>query len=262
MPTIADATALLNEIAPTELAEEWDNVGLLAGDPTEELLGIMTCLTLTPDVVDEAIERGANLVVSHHPLPFRGVKTLTTATVDGGSLWRLLGAGVAVYSPHTAYDSAAGGVNAQWAARLRLTAVEPLAPIAERTDGAGVGRCGLFDGGDFPALVEAVKAAVNLPSVRVVAPSSSDTKKVAIACGSGGSLLDLAIERGCDVFLTGEMSFHDCLRCRALGVGVILTGHYASERFALETLAARVADKFPQISVASSSNEKDPLGHA
>ncbi len=262
MPTIADAVALLNEIAPVELAEEWDNVGLLAGDPAADLRGVLTCLTLTPDVVDEAIDRGVGLVVSHHPLPFRGVKTLTTETVDGGSLWRLLGAGIAVYSPHTAYDSAAGGVNQQWAERLQLTAVRPLSPIEGADRAAGVGRAGDFGGGGFDRLVEAVKQAVNPPAVRVVAPTSGGAGRVAIACGSGGSLLDLAIAAGCDVFLTGEMSFHDCLRCRSLGIGAVLTGHYASERFAIESLAERLAGQLPGISVNASESEKDPLGPA
>ncbi|QDT67170.1 GTP cyclohydrolase 1 type 2 [Planctomycetes bacterium MalM25] len=259
MPTLADAVTLLQQIAPPELAEDWDNVGLLAGDPAAPLRRVHTCLTLTPDVVDEAITAKADLVVSHHPLPFRGVKTLTTGTIDGGSLWRLLGAGVAVYSPHTAYDSAADGVNAQWAERLPLADPRPLEPIENRDDGAGVGRIGLWNGGGFDSLVEAVKSAVNLPEARTVKSEREGPLRVAVACGSGGSLLDLAIAAGCDAFLTGEMTFHDCLRCRSLGMGAILTGHYASERFAIETLADRLAEGLPGVEVAASAAEADPL---
>lgn len=259
MPTLADAVTLLQQIAPPELAEDWDNVGLLAGDPAAPLRRVLTCLTLTPDVVEEAIAGSAGLVVSHHPLPFRGVKTLTTGTIEGGSLWRLLGAGVAVYSPHTAYDSAAAGVNAQWAQRLSLGDPQPLAPDEGRDDGAGVGRIGLWTGDGFDSLVEAVKSAVNLPQARVVRSEREGPLRVAIACGSGGSLLDLAIAAGGDVFLTGEMTFHDCLRCRSLGLGAILTGHYASERFAVESLAERLAEGLPGVDVAASTAESDPL---
>lgn len=259
MPTLADAVTLLEQIAPPELGEDWDNVGLLAGDPERPLRRLHTCLTLTPDVVEEAIAERADLVVSHHPLPFRGVKTLTTGTIDGGSLWRLLGAGVAVYSPHTAYDSAAAGVNAQWAARLPLGDPRPLAPAADRDDGAGVGRIGAWSGGGFDALVAAVKSAVNLPQARVVKSEREGPLRVAVACGSGGSLLDLAIEAGCDAFLTGEMTFHECLRCRSLGLGAILTGHYASERFAIETLAQRLAEGLAGVEVLASVVEGDPL---
>ena len=257
--TIADACRLLESIAPCALAEEWDNVGLLVGDPAAPLRSVLTCLTLSPDVVEEAIAAKASLVVTHHPLPFRGVKTITTDSIDGGSLWRLARAGVAVYSPHTAYDSAAGGVNQQWADRLGLTAIRALDPATDRTDGAGVGRIGNWSGGDFDALVETVKRLTNQSAVQVVTPGEGRCANVAIACGSGGSLLDLAVGAGCDVFLTGEMGFHECLRCRSLGVGVILTGHYASERFALETLADRLRAGLPGVEATASRVEADPL---
>lgn len=262
--TVADACRLLESIAPRELAEEWDNVGLLVGDPATPLRAVLTCLTLTPDVVDEAIASNVGLVVTHHPLPFRGVKAITTGSTDGGSLWRLARAGVAVYSPHTAYDSAAGGVNQQWADRLGLTATRALCPAADRTDGAGVGRIGLWSGGGFGSLCDRVKQLTNQPAVRVVVPDADRRADgpcalVAIACGSGGSLLDLAVHAGCDVFLTGEMGFHECLRCRSLGVGVILTGHYASERFAVETLADRLRAGLAGVTAHASRVEGDPL---
>ncbi len=276
--TIADACRLLESIAPRELAEDWDNVGLLVGDPAAPLHRVLTCLTLTPDVVDEAIASGANLVVAHHPLPFRGVKSLTTDSLDGASLWRLARASVAVYSPHTAYDSAAGGVNQQWADRLGLTSIRPLCPAPDRTDGAGVGRIGRWSGGDFASLAATVKQLTNQDAVRVVTPQvvpGGDPKApafdlrdtpdqdpwgwVAIACGSGGSLLDSAVNADCDVFLTGEMGFHECLRCRSLGVGVILTGHYVSERFALETLADVLRTGLTGVEAWASRVERDPL---
>lgn len=261
MPTLRDAVALLETLCPPELAEEWDNVGLLAGDPAAELSRLLTCLTLTPDVVEEAIAGGADLVVTHHPLPFRGVQRLTAEDDAGERLWRLAGAGVAVYSPHTAYDSASNGINQQWADLLGLADTMPLEPAVDWTDGAGVGRVGTWRGGTgFDALVKEIKRAVNPSSVRVV-PTSRElpNPRVAVACGSGGSLLPLAESAGVDVFLTGEMSFHDCLRCRSLGIGVVLTGHYASERFAVETLANTLATGLPGVSVAASRVESDPL---
>lgn len=261
MPTLADAVALLETLCPPELAEEWDNVGLLVGDPAGGLRSVLTCLTLTTDVVEEAIAAGVELVVSHHPLPFHGIKRLTTDDDAGDRLWRLARAGIAVYSPHTAYDSAAEGINQQWAGRIGLEGTTPLVPAADRTDGAGVGRIGSWRGeGGFAGLVETIKQAANLASVRVVVPATKvGNPRVAIACGSGGSLLDLALSAGGQVFLTGEMGFHECLRCRSAGVGVVLTGHHASERFAVETLAEKLAASLPGVSVAASRVESDPL---
>jgi dinuclear metal center YbgI/SA1388 family protein len=262
MPTVANALEALAALAPLELAEEWDNVGLLVGDASAPLGSVLTCLTLTPDVVEEAISAGVGLVVTHHPLPFRGVKSISTATIDGGSLWRLARAGVAVYSPHTAYDSAVGGINQQWADALGLSATRPLSPVVGRGDGAGGGRIGEWEGGDFAALVEAVRRVANPASLRVVPPRDGRCERVAIACGSGGSLLDRALEAGCRVFLTGELGFHECLRCRSLGVGVVLTGHYASERGGIERLAAMLAERLPEVTVRASRVESDPLGPA
>lgn len=262
-PTVALAVRELEAIAPPALAEEWDNVGLLAGDPDAPLRKVLTCLTLTPDVVQEAVRDGVGLVVTHHPLPFRGVKSLAIGTLDGGSLWRLARAGVAVYSPHTAYDSAPGGINDQWAAALGLTDVVPLLPAAGRDDGAGAGRVGSWpQAGRFDLLAEEVRRAANPRALRVVVPPEDASARVAIACGSGGALLDASLAAGCGVFLTGELGFHDCLRCRSSGTGLILVGHYASERFAVESLARRLAARLPGVEVAASRVEQDPLSAA
>lgn len=258
MATIADAVNCLHAIAPPELAEEWDNVGLLAGDPAQELVAALTCLTLSPDVAQEAIDQRVQLVVTHHPLPFRDVRSLSTDTIDGGTLWRLSRAGVAIYSPHTAYDSAEGGVNDQWAEALALNDVTPL--IGEPGARVGAGRIGASPDADFAALLARVRAVVGPnAAVRVVPPRDTLPGRVAIACGSGGSLVDAALAERCGTLLTGELGFHECLRCRSLGIGVVLTGHYASERFAVESLAGRLGASLPGVQVTASRVEADPL---
>ncbi|MBI3411819.1 MAG: Nif3-like dinuclear metal center hexameric protein [Planctomycetes bacterium] len=126
MPTIAAVVEFLNALAPSRLAADWDNVGLLLGDAAAPAASIMTCLTVTTESAAEAIEAGAKLIVSHHPILFRPSKRLTTATIEGSILWSLAGAGVAVYSPHTAFDNAPGGINDLLADKLELRDVEPL----------------------------------------------------------------------------------------------------------------------------------------
>src|SRR5438105_12675068 len=113
-------------LAPLELAEEWDNVGLLLVEHSKQIERLMTCLTITPESAAEAIEERADLIVSHHPVLFRPVQRLTDATPEGRTLLSLLRAGIAIYSPHTAFDNAPGGINDLLAARLGLTAVVPL----------------------------------------------------------------------------------------------------------------------------------------
>jgi putative NIF3 family GTP cyclohydrolase 1 type 2 len=114
MVTIENVAKFLNSFAPLPLAEAWDNVGLLVGDRTAKAERIMTCLTITDASANEAIAERADLIVAHHPLPFGALKTLTTDSQDGRLLWKLAGARISVYSPHTAFDSAADGSISGW----------------------------------------------------------------------------------------------------------------------------------------------------
>src|SRR5437773_6843219 len=106
-----DLVSHLRQLAPLELAADWDNVGLLLGDADSEVSRVLTCLTVTPEVAAEAVDSRANLIVSHHPILFRAAKRLTSATTEGRMLLALARAGVAVYSAHTAFDNATGGIN-------------------------------------------------------------------------------------------------------------------------------------------------------
>jgi dinuclear metal center YbgI/SA1388 family protein len=258
--TIADIADWMQRLAPLELSENWDNTGLLLGDTAAPAVRVMTCLTLTSDVVDEALQQSAHLVITHHPLPFRPLNRLTTETTTGRLLWRLARAGIAVYSPHTAWDSAAGGVNDQLAKLLGLAGVEPLVPTLSNSHaGLGAGRIGSLSRPQSMSAVSQLLAA-HLPACR---PRGVDSGRlavrVAIACGSGASLLTAALEHHCDLFLTGEATFHQCLEGREAGISLLLIGHYASERFAMEHLAQRLAADFSELTCWASQAETDPV---
>jgi len=126
MVTVGAVVEYLERLAPPRLAADWDNVGLLLGERGAAAERVMTCLTVTPESAAEAVEAGAQLVVTHHPILFRGAKRLTDATPEGRLLLALARAGVAVYSPHTAFDNSQGGINELLARRLGLTEVGPL----------------------------------------------------------------------------------------------------------------------------------------
>jgi dinuclear metal center YbgI/SA1388 family protein len=128
--TVNDVVGVLRQWFPPELAAEWDNVGLLLGTGDAPVRKVMTCLTVTPDSADEAVRDAADLIVAHHPIFFRPTKRLTDATPDGRMVLALARAGVAVYSPHTAFDNAPGGINDILAERLVLTNVRPLRTLA------------------------------------------------------------------------------------------------------------------------------------
>jgi len=128
MTTVRDMTEFLRRFAPPGIAADWDNVGLLLGDSSATVRRVMTCLTVVPDVVAEAVEEKAELIVSHHPVLFRGAKRLSGDTPEGRLLMPLLRAGIAVYSPHTAFDNTAGGINDLLAGKLGLGDVRALRP--------------------------------------------------------------------------------------------------------------------------------------
>lgn len=135
MSTVAELIAWLEQQAPLELAESWDNVGLLWGNPATTVERVMTCLTVTPTTAAEAIADGAALIVSHHPILFRPVPRVTASSNDpNGFLWKLARADIAVYSPHTAYDNAVDGINDQLARRLGLEKIGPLRPGTARRE--------------------------------------------------------------------------------------------------------------------------------
>ena len=126
MPTVSDIAKWLAAFAPLELAAEWDNVGLLLGDAAEPIERVMTCLTVTPSVVEEAVVEKVNLIVTHHPVLFRGTKKLSSESTEGKLLLPLLRQGIAIYSPHTAFDDCPGGINEGLAKRMGLANVQPL----------------------------------------------------------------------------------------------------------------------------------------
>lgn len=262
MNSLQEILATLDRLAPLHLAEPWDNVGLLVGDRATRVGRVMTCLTLTDGVAAEAVRDSAGLVVTHHPIPFRPLQRIVADDPTGRVLCRLLGAGVAVYSAHTAYDSAAGGVNDQLASLLGLLKVAPLTPSLQDPS-LGAGRVGRLDPGIvLEQLAERCGARLRTPGVRYVGDPTTVARLVAVACGSGGSLIPAAREGGADLLVTGELTFHDCLAAQAAGMSVLLLGHYASERFAMETLADRISSAFPALTVWASRDEQDPLNRA
>lgn len=268
MTEIAEITHFLSEFAPLTLAEPWDNVGLLVGDAARPVNRILTCLTVTPDVVSEAVALRVDLIVSHHPMLFKPVQRLVASDPQGAMLLKLISAGIALYSPHTAFDSARGGINQQLAERFGLLTVHPLrikpnpvnsvTPLLEGASGAG-----RF--GDLPQpctldeLCESTKQLLNIPSLQRVGPPAATIRRLGIACGAAAEFIPDALAADCDALLTGEARFHDCLRARDSGLALILPGHYATERPAVEALADLLQEHFAGVTVTASAQEHDPV---
>lgn len=259
MATVADICRYMEDLAPLQLAEPWDNVGLLLGRADQEVHRLMTCLTLTMPVAEEALQHGVQLIITHHPILFRGAKKLTDMTAEGRLLLLLAEARIAVYSPHTAFDSASGGINQELAASLGLEDIRPLRKASEDTDG-GQGRIGSLKLPCDPrTFLKRTSNAVHARYLEFACHTTRPIQKVAVACGSAGEFLDDAARMGCDTFLTGETRFHTVLECQSRGINLILLGHFCSERPAVEKLAARIAPHFQGVNCTVSQTDRNPL---
>lgn len=265
MVTIAQIDELLSRWAPVELAESWDNTGLLLGDRHAAVQRLMTCLTVTPAVVDEAIARQIDLVLVHHPLPFRALSQISTDSYSGTLLWRLASHHIAVFSLHTRYDSAATGINQQLAEQLELDAIQPLDAIPSppgqdplATWGRGRwGRCRMPQ--TVFQLAAHLKQRLHVKHLKFVSGGRDEIRSVACGCGSAGDFIRDAQRLQCDLLVTGEATFHTCLEAQAAGIGLLLTGHYPSERFAMEILAERIKQQIGTLQVHCSQAETDPI---
>lgn len=257
---IQSVCQFLDQFAPTSLAEDWDNVGLILGDPARPASNIMACLTVTPESASEAIEKNVDLIVSHHPLPFSPTKRITTTSTPTKLIWELARAGVSIYSPHTAFDSANEGINQMLCDRLDIQSTAAIVPNGDNPEMPGSGRIGKLPKSvalrDF---AQNVKDQFSLPRIQIVGDLDASIERIATACGSGGSFLSKAARRGAECLVTGEATFHTVLEARARKVGLILMGHYFSERFAIEGLADRLAKAFPESCVWASEQEADPI---
>ncbi len=263
-PILTDVLAFLEELAPLEHAEDWDNVGLLleprADTRTAPIARMLVAIDLTEAVVEEALAGDAQFIVAYHPPIFGGLKSLAWSRGEHRGLLRLLAAGVPVYSPHTALDVAPGGVN-DWLA-TGIEAPSTSGHLIEPMTEAGQGRrMTLGQPIDLATLVERVKRHLGVAKLRVAVPdgraSEQQIRTVALCAGAGGSVL-AGVDA--DVWLTGEMRHHDVLAARAQGRVVVLSEHTHTERGFLPVLAERIVDRFgPALQVQLADADADPL---
>jgi len=259
MACIEDVCQVLNELAPLSTAESWDNVGLLLGRRERTVSRLMTCLTLTPAVAQESVARNVELIVTHHPVLFRGAKAIISDTIEGKLLLDLIEAGVAVYSAHTAFDNAERGINEWLGKSLGLTSVEPLRPFADGVAG-GAGRKGVFEVAiSRQEFLQKLATVVGAAYLEVAWHGPGLVKSVGLACGSAVEYLDDAINSGCETFVTGEARFHSAVECQSRQINLVLTGHFASERPAVMILAKLLAERLPGVDCFASDGDRDPL---
>ncbi|WP_246075992.1 Nif3-like dinuclear metal center hexameric protein [Brevibacterium jeotgali] len=244
-PTLAQVRALVDELWPEEYAEAWDSVGLTAGDPTARVTSVLLAVDPVDDVIAEAEETGADLLVTHHPLLLRGITSVAADTLKGGQLTRLLRAGIAHIAAHTNADSQLGGVSDALIETLGVPVEGPLVQTAGAPDGVGIGRWGDREPTTVRALAETLAKVLpaTVTGVRIAGDPDAEVRRVAVCGGAGDGLFDSVREVGADVYITSDLRHHPATEARDTahrGAGLphlIDISHWAAESLWLDRAA-------------------------
>ena len=257
---IIEVLSALERFAPLPLQESYDNAGLQIGLTEQQVSGALLCLDVTEAIIEEAVSRGCNLVVSHHPLLFRGLKQLSDVTDVQRTVRKAVLSGVSVISMHTNLDNARGGVNFEIARRLGLADIGFLGPVktVDGVDG-GSGVVGTLveplSARDFVAMVKrefgVEKASCNELLERPI-------RRVALCGGAGDFLLDDAVRAGADAFITGEMHYHQYFGFEQQ-IQICVIGHYESEQYTVELLRQLLADSCPDLRCCLAVTNTNPI---
>lgn len=231
-----------------EYQEDYDNAGFLIGDAESNYTGALITLDVTPDTIDEAIDKGLSLIVSHHPLIFTGLKRITNNDATSRMVSKLIKNNISVYAAHTNLDNLDWGVNGILANKIGLTDCHILRPSQASIPDIGAGMVGFLPQPmpiyDFLSLV---KARLGIPILRtsqfIIQNSKSKIHRVAVCGGSGSFLIGDAKSAGADIFLTGDLKYHDFQQADDKMI-IADIGHYESEQFSKEIFYSVISEKF------------------
>ena len=256
--TVKEIIKSVTDFAPLSLQESWDNTGVQVGATDQECTGALLCVDCTPGIVAEAVEKGCNLIIAHHPLLFRGLKRISPGdNVVQQTVIEAIRAGVSVFSCHTSLDSTPGGISWQMAKMLGATTLGVLSPGSDPDAGLGVVA-------EFPEeippgeFVARIKAAFGSDIVRCSQLPSGKIRRIGICGGSGGEFIPLAIEAGCQAYLSSDTRYHDFVD---YGKRIFLTdiGHFESEACAKQIFYNVISEFFPNFAVYKSESERNSI---
>ena len=257
MATIADILQFIDSIAPSHMAEDWDKIGLNCGRLNHSVKKVLVALDPFPHVCKEAVEIGADLLLTHHPLIWEP-GFITDATTQGLCVLDLTEHGIAHICAHTNLDCAPEGVNDTLANVLGLSNTVVIAPKGTTTDGK---QWGLMRIGDVPTqsletFLDSVKKSLNCDGLRYV-DSNKRVKRVAVGGGACGSELQDAIDAGCDTFITSDVKYNQFWNAKEVGINLIDAGHFHTENPVCNVLAQKLASAFPDVDVLLSKTHHD-----
>lgn len=258
MITVQDIAAVIEDFAPKGLQESYDNTGLQVGDPYMKVDAALLCLDVTEDILNEALERHCNMIVSHHPLLFSGLKEISGATAIQRIVVKAIKNNIAIYSAHTNLDSAWEGVSHEMAHMVGLSDIEVL-DAKDCNTGTGLGVVGRLNPTPKIEFLRKLKQIFEVKSLRYSALSPQlVVRKVAMCGGAGASLIRRAIEAGADILVTSDLKYHDFT---TYGEDIILVdiGHYESELCSKELFSRIIRERYPEFVTYLAAKEENPV---
>ncbi|HHU22381.1 MAG TPA: Nif3-like dinuclear metal center hexameric protein [Clostridiales bacterium] len=257
MPTVKTIRDYFESRVPTYLKMDFDNVGLLVGMADKPVTKALVSLDITGEVISEAVEWGAELIVSHHPLFFE-LKRISDEDLIGRKVIGLISAGISAICLHTNLDTVEGGVNDALMSLLggRVTGLLNQSGLTPEGKPYGISRIGELDSPvEFDSFLIRIKSALNAAGVRYYS-AGHPVLKLAVCGGSGGGDLPLAASSGCDTFVTADVKYDQFLAAKDYGINLIDAGHFCTENVVTPVIAAMLKDGFPEIEVRISSKHK------
>ena len=247
---VKDIISVIEEFAPLSLQENWDNSGLCIGSPEDSVSSVLLGLDCTPELVDEAISCGADMIVTHHPLIFSGLKKISLEDKVGEAVIKAIKAGISIYAAHTSADKVIAGVSGAMAARLGL---KDVAILDEDGDGTGLGVVGnLPEAMAAEDVIRLVKDRFGLKAMRASRPVDGMIERIALCGGSGGSLIKAARRSGAQLYISGDISYHNFFT--EDGFMIMDIGHYESEIEIVDILFSLIKKNFPTFAVRITQN--------
>lgn len=262
--TVQDAIGVMEALAPSRLAESWDNVGLQAGCLAWPADRIWVALDPLPEVVGAACDANVNLLITHHPLIFKPVSNIDFSSPLGTIVHLSATHRLSIYAAHTNLDSVRGGINDILSKKAGLTSLKVLGEEIDPGSGEGIGRIGELETAvDLRTFAETVRARLNLRRVRYVGNPERPVRRVAVCSGSGAGLISAAMAAGADLLLSGDFKYHDARDAENWGFGIVDIGHFASEHLVVNVLAERLGEAMAQsgytVHIEACDLERDPF---
>lgn len=258
MTTVADILKYIETLAPRSMKMDWDNVGLLCGSKSAPVTKVLVALDPFEHVCDEAAAWGAELIVTHHPIIFQAMKSVTDETSIGRGLTTLIRHGISAVNAHTNLDCAPGGVNDVLARTLGLRNIRVITPNGTDAEGQewGLLRMGDIGEQDLPDFLAAVKDKLHCEGLRYV-DGGRPVHRVAVGGGACAVGLVEAFDAGCDTFVTADIKYNQFWDAHDLGMNLIDAGHFATENPVISVLASKIAAQFPELQVKISESHRD-----